>query len=1102
MHLRPHRPARPPLLRAAVAAGIAACAASLAGLPAWAADIDIYRGNASTGAPNVLLFLDNTSNWSAQNQSWTPQSSWARCVDLAPGPRAACQDAISQVFYVGTPHANEPRPWQPGFSDWNNSKAPTQGQVEVRALRLVLRALVCDAPEEQALNVNLGLSMFSPDKGTAASTGHASAFIYHAVRPLTKGANCNALIQKLTDIDVKIQDPQFKAPSDADYGAALFEAFKYFGGFTNPALAASSPGTPGSPISATGYGPRRYSSLTPLDDPLAFTGADRLTYMSPISADGSCGNNYLVLVGNTYPNAEPNNASTLRFQGIGYTPPPLSPITSDTNRFADEWTAFLANTDVNLAPGIQRVFTYAVNVYNDSPSSSQTRLLRSMASVGGIGSDAYIEVGGDLYGLIEAFKRILFQVAAVNSVFTATTLPVSTTTQGTFLNQIFVGMFRPGDNPRWVGNLKQYQMSFVNGVLDLVDAKGNAAVLGSSGFFSPLAESFWTQDSVFFTNRPSGTPPTGSDLPDGAIVEKGGAAQMLREAILDGAGGRRVFTLPAGTPAGAALSSYEFRMATPAVSAVLNAEEVAWARGEANVPVGVVGSSEEFQGSKPSGTSIVSLGTTGARHSVHGDVLHSRPVALNYGLGGVVVYYGSNDGFFRAVGGNKTGTNAGQELWSFVSPEHFPLLKRQRSGSPALFLPETNEAGATLAPPSDRAPKGYGMDGPIGVFALYNTGGQSVKEAFIYPTMRRGGRSVYAFDVSTSTNPRFMWKITGGSGDYSKLAQTWSTPKPIAFPSTTTPAPVVLFMGGGYDPAEDQDRITGADGIGNVVYVINGRTGARVAALPTSYSVPGDVVVVDVKGDGVPDRAYFADVRGNLYRIDLPPPADILDSAKWTDANRAVKIAELGGKMFFAPDVVVTSQFVAVLVGSGDREKPLMISTSDNFFMVKDTLGAARETPLVKADLTRVARIDNATMQPVDVVSPVNDPEGCYIELATNGEKVVNAPFSIAGTTYFGTNRPTPAGAASCTADLGEAHAYAFPLFCTAPRVTRLVGGGLPPSPVGGIVEIDTGDGKPILVPFIIGGGAGGSAFKPERATPAISPVRTRLNWHINNANR
>jgi type IV pilus assembly protein PilY1 len=341
------------------------------------------------------------------------------------------------------------------------------------------------------------------------------------------------------------------------------------------------------------------------------------------------------------------------------------------------------------------------------------------------------------------------------------------------------------------------------------------------------------------------------------------------------------------------------------------------------------------------------------------------------------------------------------------------------------------------------------------------------------------------------------WKIAGGSGDFAKLAQTWSMPKSVTFASKTGAPPVLLFMGGGYDPAEDQNNSTGT---GNAIYVIDGRTGAKIAEFATDYSVPSDVTIADVNGDGVPDRAYVADVRGNLYRIDIPSTGDLLSSATW-GSTTAVKIAALGGKVFFAPDVVPTSRFVAVMVGTGDREKPLMVSSADNFFMVKDTVGAPGAV-IGKGDMTRIAKIDNATMKPTNLAEPGPDAKGCYIELATNGEKAVNQPFTIAGTTYFGTNRPKPANVTSCSADLGEAYSYKFPLFCGAPAApVKLVGGGLPPSPVGGLVEM-TVNGQVVKVPFVIGAGEGGSPFRPSQPVPPISPVRSRLNWHINNTNR
>jgi len=492
----------------------AALTAAALHAPTHAADIDIYASTGSGAASNVLFFLDNTSNWSAQQQGWVPMTSWNRCQERAK-PLAqkeatelleACQAVIRNVFYQGL--TTQKFPWEPGYNVnyWNNNKLP-QGVVEVRSIKLVLKALVCDVEDnpktaqiEKPLSLNVGLSLFGSVTGSERNSGDAVGVIYHAVQPLvgpSTGGTCKQILQKLDDIDLKIQDPQFKAPSSANYGAAFYEVFKYFGGYTNPDLAKSATPVAGSPVGATGYGSRRFSKAQPLDDANALQAANPLLYKSPIPANGACGNNYLILVGNTYPNAE-SNAGPTRFGGLNYTPPALSATSSDTSRFADEWSYFLANTDVSEAEGVQRVFTYAVNVYNEprSQDPSQTKLLKSIAAVGGVGGSGYVEVGGDLYALVKAFEGMLLEAAAVDSVFTAVTLPVSTTTQGTFLNQVFVGMFRPDAqfSPRWVGNLKQYELKVTNGVLDLVDAKGDSAVLGGSGFFSPLAASFWTQD--------------------------------------------------------------------------------------------------------------------------------------------------------------------------------------------------------------------------------------------------------------------------------------------------------------------------------------------------------------------------------------------------------------------------------------------------------------------------------------------------------------------------------------------------------------------------------------------------------------------------------
>ena len=1077
-----------------IAFGAMLVAAATAGAPAaFAEDIDIYGPQAAAGNSNLIFLLDNTSNWSANNQAWDKNDVLGKCPTVNGVRDATCAALVQSIFGSET-----------------NLK---QGQVQLRTLRFVLNDMVCNATSE--LRINVGLAMIGSQ--TARSNGDSNGFIFSAVERLagtatTAGSSCKRLIDKLNEIDARITDPQYKAPSNADYSAAMYEIFKYFGGWSNPTLANQNPTNPppGAPMAAQGYGPVRFSRPVSIEDPRAFTDGNT-TYGSPLGTTGACDNNVLAIIGNGYPNQEPNAGAT-RFQGLNYTPAALSGVTSDTSRMADEWAYFLRNGDVSSLAGPQFIKTYAVNTYNRQEDAAQTRLMKSMASAG---DGAYYQVGGDLAALKRAFEDIVARAAAVNSVFTATTLPVSTTTQGSYLNQLFIGMFRPDGErkPRWVGNLKQYQLGLDDvGEVRVMDANNQRALVGGSGFFSPTATSFWSSESVYFDQMRSGTPATASDAPDGPVVEKGGAAQKLRTANLQGATNRRVFTLPAtGAIDGTALSSVPFTNPLTGFSEA----QIKWIRGENNI-VDLQSESYERPGSYQNAANVVTpLGPTGARPSIHGDVLHSRPVALNYGGGDVVVYYGANDGFLRAVDGRKTGTAGGQELWSFIAPEHYPVLTRLYNNTQRLHLPATNSTGgaAERADDDDRT-KSYAMDGPIGVFARYTTTG-SINEAIIYAAMRRGGSAVYAFDVTSKTEPRLKFKLSN-TGDFSRLGQTWSMPRPVNFPASaggvfTDP---ILFMGGGYDPAEDSNS---SSGVGNVVYIVNGRTGARLAALPTDYSVPADVTVVDSNRDGIYDRAYVADVRGNLYRISMTDAggATLLQPSSWTIR----KIAQLEGKVFGAPDVVPTRDFIAVMVGTGDREKPLLASTRDHFFVIKDTTLTQpdRTVSLQRENLEEVARVggSSGTLTQLTV-----DPEslslrnGCYVSLGTGGEKVVNSPFTIAGVTYFGTNRPVSQTEHTCTANLGEARAYQFSLFCGTASSTILAGGGMPPSPVGGFVTMTVGNATQ-LVPFVIGGGgvsrstssspgsaAQGNSHEAQTPPGNVTPVRKRQYYRIHNNNR
>ena len=55
----------------------------------------------------------------------------------------------------------------------------------------------------------------------------------------------------------------------------------------------------------------------------------------------------------------------------------------------------------------------------------------------------------------EVMLAVFNEIQAVNSVFAAASLPVSVNARGTYLNQVYMGMFRPDadGHPRWRGNL-------------------------------------------------------------------------------------------------------------------------------------------------------------------------------------------------------------------------------------------------------------------------------------------------------------------------------------------------------------------------------------------------------------------------------------------------------------------------------------------------------------------------------------------------------------------------------------------------------------------------------------------------------------------------
>jgi type IV pilus assembly protein PilY1 len=99
----------------------------------------------------------------------------------------------------------------------------------------------------------------------------------------------------------------------------------------------------------------------------------------------------------------------------------------------------------------------------------------------------------------------------------------------------------------------------------------------------------------------------------------------------------------------------------------------------------------------------------------------------------------------------------------------------------------------------------------------------------------------------------------------------------------------------------------------------------------------------------------------------------------------------------------------------------------------------------------------------------LSEKKGWYL-LLNDHEQVVTSAITVFGTVTFSTHTPVVPVAGQCTSNLGTARVYNIRFLNAAARVgedrsAEISGGGLPPSPVAGLVTLDDGS----TVPFCIG---------------------------------
>ena len=348
----------------------------------------------------------------------------------------------------------------------------------------------------------------------------------------------------------------------------------------------------------------------------------------------------------------------------------------------------------------------------------------------------------------------------------------------------------------------------------------------------------------------------------------------------------------------------------------------------------------------------------------------------------------------------------------------------------------------------------------------YTVGGDD--KVYIYLTMRRGGRAIYALDVTDPGEPRFLWKIDNSS--FPELGQTWSHPKPAKIKANTNP---VVIFGTGYDPNQDNLTPPVADTMGRGIFVVDAFDGTLIwqagpspSGTPNTtvsdmlYSIPADVTVINSDVDSYDDRMYVGDTGGNVWRVDIADP----DPANWA-VNKLAALAAVGNtrKFLHAPDAVPgedgSGTYDAVLIGSGDREHPFDTTVTNRFYMLKDR-------PIFEgATISESDLIDQTTSQnPVPVGK-----KGWFITLGSGEKTVGGNAVTLAGTTFFVTNQPAPPAPGTCASNLGIARLYqvsyenaaavtdnvADSNLTVEDRFETLPGGGFQPPPTPVAVDID-----------------------------------------------
>jgi type IV pilus assembly protein PilY1 len=247
------------------------------------------------------------------------------------------------------------------------------------------------------------------------------------------------------------------------------------------------------------------------------------------------------------------------------------------------------------------------------------------------------------------------------------------------------------------------------------------------------------------------------------------------------------------------------------------------------------------------------------------------------------VYVGANDGMLHAFDA-KTGV----EKFAFIPSAVIPHLNQ-------LTASDYNEDGGRHR---------YYVDGTPVVRDVYIAPkGSTTKEwrTVLVGTLRGGGRSIFALDVTNPDDIKLLWEF--GAGDDIPDEAAENTPSDVGY---SFPVPTLarlhsgewaVVTGNGYDSASGRASLL-------LIDIATGELIRNIPVATTGDAAVGNglssVRVADNNNDGIADYAYAGDLKGNLWRFDLIDTSGQDALTAVADADDDYKVSFGGSPLFRA----------------------------------------------------------------------------------------------------------------------------------------------------------------------------------------------------------